>query len=65
MISLKYGNAQTSMVLGIGVGLGIGVILALIIIFALFKTNSFEKFSFFKNKMDEEERLLQQERSSR
>ena len=46
-------------------GVGIVVIFALMIVFALYKTNSFEKFRFFKNKIDEEERLLRQKRSSR
>ena len=66
MISLKYGIGQIFMdKWPIFLGVGIVVIFALMIVFALYKTNSFEIFRFFKNKIDEEERLLRQKRSSR
>ena len=66
MISLKHGIGKIFMdKWPIFLGVGIVVIFALIIVIALFKTNSFEKFRFFKNKIDEEERLLRQRRSSR
>ena len=66
MISSKYGIGQIFMdKWPIFLGVGIVVIFALMIVFALYKTNSFEKFRFFKNKIDEEERLLRQKRSSR
>ena len=66
MISLKHGIGKIFMdKWPIFLGVGIVVIFALMIVFALYKTNSFEKFRFFKNKIDEEERLLRQKRSSR
>ena len=65
MISSKYGIGQIFMdKWPIFLGVGIVVIFALMIVFALYKTNSFEIFRFFKNKIDEEERLLRQKRSS-